>query len=138
MESKKVIAFGAFDPLHKGHEFFLKSAKALGDFLLVVVARDISIRARKLREPFQPEDVRLQVVAKLPFVDEAVLGNEHANQYKLLGELDFDIVAMGYDQKPSDEEVRLALDERSKQRVKIVRLPAFEPEQFKSTYLRSE
>lgn len=132
----RVIAFGAFDPLHAGHAFFLQQAKSLGDELITVVARDTSIRARKGREPHHHEEERLQAVAKLSMVDEAVLGNQTANQYTLLSELDFDVVALGYDQQPSTEDVRQELNQRGKFNVMIVRLPAWRPDVYKSTFLR--
>lgn len=132
----KVIAFGAFDPLHAGHEFWLRQAKALGDRLLVVVARDSSIKRYKGRDPFHGEETRLKVVAALPYVDEVILGNRTVNTYELLSELDFDVVALGYDQQPTVEEVRSELNARGKWGVKIVRLPAWKPEIYKSTLLR--
>lgn len=136
MKPVRVIAFGAFDPLHGGHEFLLKQAKSLGDYLIVVVARDTSIRRYKGRDPFQDEETRLKAVAVLPSVDQALLGNRTAHTYELLSELDFDIVAMGYDQQPSSEEVRAELDARGKHNAEIVRLPAWKPEVYKSTILR--
>lgn len=137
MKNITVVAFGAFDPVHPGHEFWLEQARSLGDRLVVVVARDGSIRARKGREPFQGEEERLKVVALLPMVDEALLGNKTANQYTLLSELDFDVVALGYDQEPSNEAVRSELNVRGKSQVKIVRLPALRPDLYKSTLLRT-
>ena len=134
--AKRVIAFGAFDPLHPGHEWFLQQAKALGDFLMVVVARDTSIKAQKNRDPFQGEEERLAAVAAVAAVDEAMLGNEGANKYAILGELDFDVVAMGYDQRPSDQVVRAELDKKGKLQVEIKRLPAYKPELYKSSFLR--
>jgi FAD synthetase len=134
--NETVIAFGAFDPLHPGHEFWLQQAASLGEKLLVVVARDGSIRAQKGREPWQSEEARLMAVAALPMVDEAVLGNKTANQYTLLSELSFDVVALGYDQVPTDAQVRAQLNERGKSAVKIVRLPPWRPDVHKSTLLR--
>jgi FAD synthetase len=133
---KRVIAFGAFDPLHPGHQWFLEQAKLLGDYLTVVVARDTSIRAQKNREPFLPEEERVAAVATLGAVDEALVGNEGANKYAILDELDFDVVALGYDQKPSDEVLRAELDKRGKTQVVINRLGAFKPEMYKSSFLR--
>ena len=47
--NKTVLVFGTFDGLHEGHQFFLKKARALGDRLVVVVARDVSVIALKGR-----------------------------------------------------------------------------------------
>src|SRR3989344_5438626 len=38
---KTVMVFGTFDILHVGHLDFFKQARKLGDYLLVVVARDV-------------------------------------------------------------------------------------------------
>jgi len=43
----KVLAFGTFDILHPGHEFYLKEAKKHGDILDVVVARDSTVEKIK-------------------------------------------------------------------------------------------
>ncbi len=138
MPSTTVIVFGAFDPLHEGHLDFFRQAKELGTTLMVVVARDGSIRSHKGREPFKPEDARLAAVAAVSMVDEALLGNNQADRYDLLAQLHFDIVALGYDQIPSDEVVRQELDKRGKMNVTIARLNPFHPETFKSTYVRHD
>jgi FAD synthetase len=132
----KVLAFGSFDPLHEGHKQFLKQAKALGDYLTVVVAHDSAIWANKGYEPHQSEEERLKAVAEVPAVDEVLIGNKSVHKYELLDELEFDIIALGYDQQPTDEVVRTELNNRGKFSVKIVRLPAFHPEKYKSSYLR--
>ena len=138
MKLLHVIAFGAFDPLHPGHEFFLQQAKSFGDYLLVVVARDSSIRAYKQRESYKSEEERLSAVAALPVVNEAILGNKTAHRYELLSELFFDVVALGYDQSPSEEDVRRELNVRGKFAVAIVRCPALRPDLYKSTLIRKQ
>lgn len=135
---KKILVFGSFDPLHEGHKNFLEQAKALGDHLTVVVAHDAALRAHKAREPEAPAETRLVVVAGLPVVDQALIGNKQANKYELLSELDFDVVALGYDQEPADALVREELDKRGKRNVEIVRLKAYKPEQYKSTIVRNK
>ena len=35
---KKVMCFGTFDGVHKGHEYYLHEARKLGDYIVVVVA----------------------------------------------------------------------------------------------------
>jgi cytidyltransferase-like protein len=136
MKSGTVLVFGAFDPLHEGHKDFFRQAKDLGSRLLVVVARDASIRSHKGREPHTDEETRMAAVAAVPTVDEVVLGNEQANRYELLSQLDYDILALGYDQVPSDEVVRAELDKRGKHSVPLVRLAPYMPEKYKSTLLR--
>ncbi|MEX2054572.1 MAG: adenylyltransferase/cytidyltransferase family protein [Candidatus Andersenbacteria bacterium] len=127
----KVIAFGAFDPLHEGHKDFLRQAKELGEYLIVVVAHDDAVRAYKKREPHLIETERAAQVRTLPDVDEAIVGPTSVDPYHVLGQLEFDIIAMGFNQQPSDEFVRRALDERGKQSVKIIRLKPYQPERYR-------
>jgi FAD synthetase len=135
---KRIIAFGAFDPLHDGHRDFFRQARALGDHLIVIVARDSSIQKRKGRIPFQSETARLTAVQQEPLVSEARLGNEGTSPFEILSQLEFEVVALGYDQQPPEEVIRRELDARGKQSVTVVRLQPFAPEQFKSTLLRGE
>lgn len=134
---KKVIAFGTFDPLHQGHIYFLQQAKALGDHLTVVVAHDSAIRTNKKREPFESHQKRLQKVGAVQEVDAVIVGQETAHNYELLDTLDFDIIALGYDQMPTDEFVHAELLKRNKGQVAVVRLKPHHPEKFKSSFLRS-
>lgn len=137
MSMKRVLAFGAFDPLHEGHRDFFRQAKALGDHVLVIVARDSSIRAHKHRDPFVAEEERVAAVAACDGVDEVRLGNKTAHHYTLLSELAFDVLVLGYDQVPSDEVVREELQQRGKRNVAVVRLKPFQPEAYKSSHLRT-
>ncbi len=134
---KKIVVFGTFDPLHPGHEFLFREARKMGDYLLVVVARDATISIEKQRQHHMGEQERLQAVQKNPYVDEAVLGDEDPTSYTLLKNLEFDVLALGYDQRPSDEEVWAILGTIGKPNVKMVRLPAYKPEQYKSSLMRT-
>jgi len=131
-----VLCFGTFDPLHEGHRHFLRQAGALGDQLLVVVTSDASVLAEKGRAPYQPEDERLAAVQEEAMVSSARLGSTGNDRYELLSVLDFDVVALGYDQRPADAVVRAELARRGKARVRVVRLTPFEPARFKSSLLR--
>lgn len=131
-----VLFFGTFDPLHAGHRNAFAQARALGDRLVVVVARDVTVAAEKGRAPYQREQERLAYVAADSAVDEAVLGDTHASSYSLLAAIPFDILALGYDQTPSDEEVRHLLDGKGLSRVQVVRLAPFKPREYKSSLLR--
>ena len=67
---KKIMVFGTFDVLHKGHINFFKQAKKHGDHLLVVVARDKTVSLIKGIKPHYDEKERLKSVKK--YVDKVV------------------------------------------------------------------
>lgn len=135
---KRVIVFGSFDPLHAGHVNFFEQAKALGDHLTVVVAHDSALLAHKHRTPYQSAEARLAAVIAVPEVDRALIGNKQAGHYDLLGELDFEIVALGYDQEPDNDTVQLELDARGKKSVTVVRLKPYQAHRYKSSRLRGD
>lgn len=137
---RRVLAFGTFDPLHKGHEYFLAQAKKLGDHLLVIVARDSYIRAIKKREPKVKEQTRRLKVQALEFVDEATLGEEWPveDSYQLLAKLAFNVLALGYDQAPDDRAVKQILASIDRGEVEIVRLKAYQPRRYKSSLIKDE
>jgi D-beta-D-heptose 7-phosphate kinase/D-beta-D-heptose 1-phosphate adenosyltransferase len=64
-----VFTNGCFDLLHAGHVHLLERARALGDFLVVGVNSDASVRRLKGPErPFVREDDRVKVLAALDAV----------------------------------------------------------------------
>lgn len=69
---KKVIisTSGCFDILHAGHIMYLEEAKARGDYLVLLLNSDASVRSLKgLERPIVPQEERAQVVAGLQSVD---------------------------------------------------------------------
>ncbi len=133
----RVLLFGTFDPLHEGHRSLFAQAASLGDHLTVVVARDATIESVKGRPPAAGEQERLAVVAHERMVDEAVLGDADPSSYSLLTTVVFNVLALGYDQAPSDEEVRKILDDLNLAHVRIVRLAPYQPDIYKSSLLRT-
>ena len=133
---KKVMAFGSFDILHKGHEHYLKEAKGYGDYLIVVVARDENIMSFKGKKPNHKQKYRLEQVKKLDFVNEAVLGHEY-DIFRILEEHKPDIICLGYDQKTIDKEkLRKELKKRDL-KAKIVRAKAYKEHIYKSSILKN-
>lgn len=119
-----VMAFGSFDIIHPGHILYFKKAKSLGRRLLVIVARDESIRALKKRPPAMPERGRLQIVSSIRFVDRAVLGNKlskERDKYWIFKRYRPDVIALGYDQKANIPEMRSRLIEMGI-RARIIRI----------------
>lgn len=92
----RVLATGTFDLLHPGHVYFLSQARALGDELFVIVARDSNVTHKP--KPIVPEEQRLEMVATLKMVDDARLGSEK-DMFKPLEEIKPDVIALGYDQR---------------------------------------
>ncbi|MEE1156039.1 MAG: adenylyltransferase/cytidyltransferase family protein [Methanobrevibacter sp.] len=111
---KKVMASGTFDLLHPGHGIYLQEAKNLGGYnskLFVVVARDSTVEKRK-RVPIVGENQRLELIKMLKPVDEAYLGNEDGNIFKIVEEINPDIIAIGPDQTHNVDKLQKAIDDR--------------------------
>lgn len=74
---KTVFTNGCFDILHPGHARYLNAARAMGDFLLVAVNSDVSVRALKgPKRPIFPENMRAELLAALACVDAVLIFNE--------------------------------------------------------------
>ena len=67
---KVVFTNGCFDLLHPGHIELLRSARALGDVLVVAINTDDSVRRVKgLNRPVVPEQDRAELLRGLEMVD---------------------------------------------------------------------
>lgn len=100
--AKVVLTSGAFDIIHPGHIKMLEEAKKLGgrnSKLIVVIARDETVRKNKGRKPIFSEIARLRIVNALKPVDRAVLGFKPLSFEKIMKKYKPDIVVFGYDQK---------------------------------------
>ncbi|NPA94078.1 MAG: D-glycero-beta-D-manno-heptose 1-phosphate adenylyltransferase, partial [Thermodesulfobacteria bacterium] len=92
-----VFTNGCFDILHPGHVSYLRKARNLGDFLVVGLNSDSSVRAIKgPSRPINSQEHRATVLAALAFVDFVVLFDEETPQ-KLIEELEPDILVKGAD-----------------------------------------
>lgn len=99
---KTVLAAGVFDLLHYGHIRYLEESKKAGGpnaKLVVIVARDETVRKLKGHEPVIPEDQRRAVIEALKVVDEALLGYEEMDLVRVIEQIKPDIVVMGHDQQ---------------------------------------
>ena len=92
-----VFANGAFDLLHVGHVRYLEAARREGDFLLVGVNSDASVRRLKGEgRPIVPETERAEIVAALRCVDAVVVFDE-TSPAALIAELRPAVHAKGTD-----------------------------------------
>lgn len=110
----KVMASGTFDILHPGHGIYLEEAKKLGGKdaeLCVVVARDSTVEKNK-RIPIVDENQRLDLIKMLKPVDKAFLGNENGDIFKIVEEIDPDIIAIGPDQTHDVDKIQDEVNKR--------------------------
>lgn len=122
-----MLASGVFDLLHYGHVKYLEEAKKLGgedSELVVVVARDATVRKRKGRDPILPEEERRALVEALKPVNKAILGEEDFSLEKVLSKVKPDIVAVGYDQENLEAELKKVISRKGLD-IKVVRLTRY-------------
>ena len=99
----KVAVSGYFDPIHIGHLEYLKMAKDLGDYLIVIVNNDYQSNLKKGKS-FMNELDRVEIVKALKLVDEVFLSiDKDKTVCKSLEKLKPDIFANGGDR--STEEI---------------------------------
>jgi len=132
MKKVKIVCAGTFDHLHPGHVDFLKQAKALGDELIVIIARDETVKRIKGFLPTHNERQRRNNVEDTGVPDFVILGNLDMNLFQILEELEPDVIALGYDQRASEDEIKKRFPN-----CRIVRLLPFIPEKYKSSFYRN-
>ena len=91
------MAFGTFDLLHPGHINFLQQAKKHGN-LVVVIARDRTVKQVKGKLPKYNEKQRRRAVKSSDIADKVVLGSL-TDKYAAIKKYRPDLIALGYDQK---------------------------------------
>jgi len=119
----RVLATGTFDLLHPGHLMYLEQSRALGDELVVIVARDANVKHKP--KPIIPQDQRLLMISALKMVDRAVLGNE-TDMFQPIEEFKPDIITLGYDQHFDSILLKEELATRGID-VRVVRLEGHDP-----------
>lgn len=102
MGKKIVFTNGCFDILHVGHARYLYAARVLGDYLIVAVNSDSSVKAIKgLDRPINNQDDRAEMLASLGFVDSVLIFDEET-PLKVIELLMPDILVKGGDWKIED------------------------------------
>lgn len=73
-QRKIVLVGGCFDILHFGHISFLKAAKQLGNYLIILLESDENVKRLKGEgRPFHTQIQRKEMLEALSFVDEVRL-----------------------------------------------------------------
>jgi D-beta-D-heptose 7-phosphate kinase / D-beta-D-heptose 1-phosphate adenosyltransferase len=102
-QGKKVVfTNGCFDLIHSGHALYLESARKLGDFLIVGLNGDDSVRRLKgSGRPLMPYKERALLLSFLSPVDLVVRFDEDT-PLRLIERLRPDVLAKGADYKHSE------------------------------------
>ena len=97
-----VFTNGCFDILHVGHARYLREASELGDFLIVGLNTDASVKSLKgSKRPIVPELERAEMLCHLEVVDAVVLFDEDT-PYELISALKPKILVKGGDWSPNE------------------------------------
>jgi len=96
----KVFTNGCFDILHRGHVECLKYAKEQGDYLIVGLNSDKSVKRLKgATRPINRENDRKYILESLIYVDRVIIFSED-DPYNLLLEVKPNIIVKGGDYTP--------------------------------------
>ena len=96
---KRVITYGTFDLLHYGHINLLRRARALGDYLVVVLSTDEFNWNEKHKKCYFTYEQRRQMLESIRYVD-LVVPEECWEQKKTdVEKYDIDVFVMGDDWK---------------------------------------
>lgn len=134
----KIMVFGTFDGLHKGHLNFLKQAKALSknSYLIVSIAREKNVLRIKKIKPIYSEKERRNFIINSGEADKVVLGSmddhiSHILKYKP------NIIALGYDQKAYVKNLKIDLVKNGL-KPNILKLKSYYPKIYKNSLLRKK
>ena len=94
---KKVITYGTFDVLHKGHTAILRRAKKLGDYLIVAVTGEEYDKNRGKLNVSQSLHQRIKNVEKTKLADEIIVEEYDGQKLIDIQKHEIDIFAIGSD-----------------------------------------
>ncbi len=102
-QGKKIVfTNGVFDIIHRGHVEYLNRARDLGDYLIVAINSDASVkRIKGEKRPIVSEADRAFVVSNLKCVDYACVFGEDT-PYEVIKLLQPDVLVKGADWKVED------------------------------------
>jgi glycerol-3-phosphate cytidylyltransferase len=93
---KKILTYGTFDLLHRGHINLLKRAKAMGDFLIVGLSTD-EFNTLKNKRSFYSYEERKLVLEAVRYVDLVIPEDNWEQKVNDITEYDVDVFVIGDD-----------------------------------------
>ena len=94
---KRVITYGTFDLLHYGHINLLRRAKALGDYLVVVLSTDEFNWKEKNKKCYFSYEERKMLLEAIRYVDLVIPEESWEQKTEDIKEFKVDIFVMGND-----------------------------------------
>lgn len=129
-----VMIFGTFDLLHPGHINFIKQAKKCGDYLILILSRNETVKNLKGYYPSEDIETRAHNLALTELVNLIIYGRLDRH-YQVIKKYQPDVICLGYDQNHFIDK----LDEKIKQyglKTKVIRLKAYKPERYKTSVIK--
>jgi D-beta-D-heptose 7-phosphate kinase/D-beta-D-heptose 1-phosphate adenosyltransferase len=97
-----VFTNGTYDIFHAGHVRLLKFCKEQGDYLVVGLNSDASVKRLKGPDrPFNTQEDRAEIVRAISYVDEVIIFEEDT-PYELIKQINPDIIVKGGDYKAEE------------------------------------
>ena len=93
---KKVITYGTYDLLHRGHIMLLKRAREMGDYLVVGLSSD-AFNAGKNKKAFYSYEERKLVLEAVRYVDEVIPEHRWEQKENDIREHGIEVFVMGDD-----------------------------------------
>jgi D-glycero-beta-D-manno-heptose 1-phosphate adenylyltransferase len=104
--NKIVFTNGCFDIIHQGHIDYLAKAKDLGNWLVVGINSDASVKrlCKSSSRPLQDERTRALIMASLHFVNAVIIFDEDTPK-ELISILKPDVLVKGADYDANEKDV---------------------------------
>ncbi len=93
---KRIITYGTFDILHRGHINLLRRAKALGDYLIVGLSSD-DFNLVKQKNAYYPFADRRMIMESIRYVDKVIIEDNWEQKADDVVNYRADILVMGDD-----------------------------------------
>lgn len=118
-----VYVIGVFDLFHRGHVEFLKSAKSIGNRLIVAINSDQMVASYK-RTPFYSEKDRLEIIKACKYVDEAFIIDEYDNK-EYIEKYNIDAIVHGNDWEINSymHQIRVTAEYLKEKKAKLILVP---------------
>lgn len=93
---KKVITYGTFDLIHRGHINLLRRAKEMGDYLIVAISTD-QFNTQKNKKAYHSFEDRKMILESIRYVDEVILEETWEQKIDDIHKHHIDVFVMGDD-----------------------------------------